>query len=147
MGPQHSVSVAATIVDDQGRVLVTQRRDNGHWEPPGGALEVDESVLDGLAREVREETGLHIEATRLTGVYKNMTLGVIALMFRAEVVGGALVPSDEALRAEWWDPDTVAGRMDPAYAVRVLDALRTDGPAVRAHDGVSVLTDAPALPG
>jgi hypothetical protein len=30
--------------------------------------------------------------------------------------------------------------MDPAYAVRILDALRPDGPAVRAHDGVSVLT-------
>ena len=44
---------------------MTQRRDNGHWEPPGGVLELDESILDGARREVREETGLHIEPERL----------------------------------------------------------------------------------
>jgi hypothetical protein len=36
--------------------------------------------------------------------------------------------------------------MDVAYAVRIPDALRHDGPAVRAHDGVALLTDLAALP-
>jgi len=40
--PEHSVSVAGVVVDDQDRVLVIRRRDNGHWEPPGGVLELDE---------------------------------------------------------------------------------------------------------
>src|SRR5919112_2400610 len=87
--PQHSVSVAAVIVNEQGQVLMTQRRDNGHWEPPGGVLELDESILDGLRREVREETGLNVEPERLTGIYKNMPRGIVALVFRAHVVGGA----------------------------------------------------------
>lgn len=41
--PKHSVSVAAVITDDQGRALLIQRRDNGHWEPPGGVLELGET--------------------------------------------------------------------------------------------------------
>lgn len=37
--PKHSVSVAGIVVNDHGQVLVIQRADNGHWEPPGGVLE------------------------------------------------------------------------------------------------------------
>ena len=144
--PRHSVSIAAVVVDDAGRVLVTRRRDNGRWEPPGGVLEVEESILDGVTREVEEETGLIVEATKLTGVYKNMVRGVVALMFRARVTGGSLGTSDETTQVEWWAPDLVAERMDPAYAVRVLDALRDDGPAVRAHDGIALLAGVAALP-
>ena len=70
--PKHSVSVAAAIIDDQGRFLAIRRADNGRWEPPGGVLELHESIEEGLIREVAEETGLTIEPLALTGVYKNM---------------------------------------------------------------------------
>jgi 8-oxo-dGTP diphosphatase len=39
--PKHSVSVAGVVIDEDERVLLIQRRDNGHWEPPGGVLELD----------------------------------------------------------------------------------------------------------
>ncbi len=81
--PRHSVSVAAAIFDDSGeKVLLIKRRDNGNWEPPGGVLELDETIEDGLRREVREETGAEIEVGPLTGVYKNMTGGIVALRLR-----------------------------------------------------------------
>lgn len=144
--PRHSVSIAAAVVDEFGRVLVTQRRDNGHWEPPGGVLEADESILDGLRREVLEETGLTVEPVRLTGVYKNMARGIVALVFLARIRDGEATTSDETSRIEWWTPAMVRERMDAAYAVRILDALGPDGPAVRAHDGVSILTNLAALP-
>ena len=51
---RHSVSVAGVVVDDAGRALLIRRRDNGHWEPPGGILELNEDIEDGLRREVRE---------------------------------------------------------------------------------------------
>jgi len=41
--PKHSVSVAGIVIDDQDRVLVIRRRDNNHWEPPGGVLELHET--------------------------------------------------------------------------------------------------------
>ena len=73
--PRHSVSVAAAIVNDDGQVLAVRRRDNGHWEPPGGVLELDETIQEGLVREVKEETCLQVEPEALTGVYKNMRRG------------------------------------------------------------------------
>ncbi len=48
----HWVSVAGAIVDDENRILAIRRRDNSHWEPPGGILEPDESIHDGLVREI-----------------------------------------------------------------------------------------------
>lgn len=137
--PRHSVSVSAAIVQD-GKVLAIQRRDNQHWEPPGGVLELDEAIEDGLRREVREETGLDVEPVRLTGVYKNMARGIVALTFRCEVTGGRLGLSNETRDYAWLTPDEVRDRMSPAYAVRLLDAFPDAPPAIRAHDGTDLIS-------
>src|SRR5690606_18748208 len=50
--PRHSVSVAAAVIDPEGRALVIRRRDNHHWQLPGGILELGESIHDGLRREI-----------------------------------------------------------------------------------------------
>jgi 8-oxo-dGTP diphosphatase len=145
-GAQHSVSVAAIIVDDDGRALMIKRRDNAKWEPPGGVLELGESIIDALRREAHEETGFDITPERLTGVYKNMNRGIVALVFRAHITAGSPRPAtDETTRLEWLTPDQVTERCDEAYAVRVLDALRDSNPPVRAHDGVNLLHDLAAL--
>jgi 8-oxo-dGTP pyrophosphatase MutT (NUDIX family) len=123
--------------DHDGRA----RRDNGKWEIPGGILELPESIHDGLRREVEEETGALIETDRLTGVYKNLKLGVVALVFRARIVGGQLGPTEESARIDWWTRDTVAKQMAETFAVRVFDALDVEQPAIRVHDGVHVLAE------
>ena len=137
-GPRHSVSVAAAIVRDDGRILAIRRRDNGHWEPPGGVLELGESIEDGLRREVREETGLEIEPEQLTGVYKNMARGVVALVFRCRPTDGEPSTSAEAQELRWLGAADVPEFMDEAYAVRVLDAVSAGPPAIRSHDGTHV---------
>ncbi len=138
--PRHSVSVAAVVTDDNNRVLVIQRRDNGAWQLPGGVLELDETPDAGVRREVREETGVEVEPQRLTGVYKNMSLGVVALVFRARVIAGTPAETEESAAVAWWTADQVAADMSEVFAVRILDALRTDPtPAVRTHDGKRLL--------
>ena len=139
--PRHSVSVSGVIPDDHGRVLLIRRRDNQHWEPPGGVLELTETIQDGLRREIREETGLDIEPGLLTGVYKNMPRGIIALVFRCKITGGQLTANDEATAFRWADQADIRQFTTEAYAVRLLDALR-DGttPAVRQHDGTGLLS-------
>jgi 8-oxo-dGTP diphosphatase len=138
--PRHSVSVAGVITDDHGRALLIQRRDNHRWEPPGGVLELAESIHDGLRREVREETGLDVEPITLTGVYKNLTRGIVALVFQCKVTGGHLTTNDEVTAFRWADQSDLGSLMPEAYAVRVLDALRRDdATAVRDHDGVRLL--------
>jgi 8-oxo-dGTP pyrophosphatase MutT (NUDIX family) len=139
-GPHHSVSVAGVLIDEDERVLVIQRRDNAHWEPPGGILERDETITEGLLREVREETGLTVEPVALTGVYKNMSRGIVALVFRCRAVGGRLTENSEVSNFRWVREGDVAAMMPEAFAIRVLDAYHPGAvPAIREHDGVSLV--------
>ncbi|MFC1403348.1 MULTISPECIES: NUDIX hydrolase [Streptacidiphilus] len=135
------MSVAGVIVDDRGHALLVQRRDNGHWEPPGGVLEPGETIPDALQREVLEETGIKIALpATLTGVYKNMTRLIIAMVFRCEAIDGDLTTGDETRALRWATRDEVTDLVDEAYAIRVLDALdAASPPAVRAHDGVKLI--------
>lgn len=126
-------------MDSGGRILAVQRRDNHAWEPPGGVLELHETIAEGLRREVLEETGLRVEPVALSGVYKNMTRGVVSLVFRCRPVGGDPRPSDETRAVTWLTPDEVPSVMAEAFAVRVLDALAPNGPATRVHDGLQML--------
>ncbi|MFJ8745067.1 NUDIX hydrolase [Embleya sp. NPDC127516] len=139
---RHSVSVAGVIVDGTDRCLITKRRDNGQWQAPGGVLEMHESIPEGLAREMKEETGLEIEAIRLTGVYKNIRLGVVSLVFRCNIVAGKLKLNEEVSEFKWASREVLDGFMTEAFAVRVTDALSEGAfPAIRVHDGVHLISD------
>ncbi|MER5645067.1 NUDIX domain-containing protein [Streptosporangium sp. NPDC002524] len=137
--PLHSVSVGAAVIDAEGRFLAIKRRDNGRWQLPGGVVELDEGPLDAVRREVLEETGIHVEPIRLTGVYKNMTLGVVSLVFLCQAVAGQARATEEAAETAWLALDEVSTRMSEAFSIRLLDALRIADPAVRTHDGEHLL--------
>jgi len=53
---------AALMWSEEGLLLVHNRRRNGRedWTPPGGVIEPGEPLLDGLTREVQEETGFAV---------------------------------------------------------------------------------------
>ncbi|MDU0313181.1 NUDIX hydrolase [Phycicoccus sp. M110.8] len=140
--PRHSVSVAAAIFDDSGEnVLLIKRRDNGRWEPPGGVLELEETIEDGLRREVREETGAEIQVGPLTGVYKNMAGGIVALVFAARSATEPQSDTAEAFAVRWVPLSEIDGLMTPAYSTRIRDALGSHAgrPTVRSHDGRNLL--------
>jgi 8-oxo-dGTP diphosphatase len=133
------VSVAATVVYHDGRLLAIRRRDNGHWEPPGDVLELEETIEDGVAREVREETGLTVRPERADrGVQKH---GARRPGARVSVFcRGKKADLDcRGRRGQWFTAAEVRDKLNEAYAVRFLDGL-LDGPAtVRTHDGVRLV--------
>lgn len=55
----YRVSVKGLVQDSQGRILLA-REDNGLWDLIGGGLEHNENPIDGLKREIKEETGLEV---------------------------------------------------------------------------------------
>jgi 8-oxo-dGTP diphosphatase len=132
--PTHRVGAFAIIFDDAGKVLVSRRSDSGWFNLPGGGVEPDESVPEGLVREVREETGLEVEVGRLVGVYSKPQKHELVLTFRARVIGGELMPSDEADYHTWVRGDELDGvKLLPKHRERVDDALR-DQPAAIVKD-------------
>ena len=138
--PLHSVSVAGVVVREDGRLLAIRRADNGTWELPGGVLELYETPEAGIAREVLEETGIHVQVDELTGVYKNTTRGIVALVFRCKPSGGTERTSTESTAVQWLTADQVSERMAEVFAIRLLDAMDGNGPHVRSHDGKQLIS-------
>jgi 8-oxo-dGTP pyrophosphatase MutT (NUDIX family) len=54
--PCQAIGVTALIVDEEGAILWEKRTDNGLYCLPGGSLNYEEKVIEGLKREVLEET-------------------------------------------------------------------------------------------
>jgi 8-oxo-dGTP pyrophosphatase MutT (NUDIX family) len=61
----------AVVRNGLGQVLFVRRADDGCWELPGGRVEVGESALAAVVREVAEEAGVTIKVTGLAGVYSD----------------------------------------------------------------------------
>ena len=63
------VNVVAAIIRRDGRILITQRKNNVHlpglWEFPGGKVETGERPEDSLIRELKEELGIDVKAACL----------------------------------------------------------------------------------
>ena len=60
---------AAIVRDDQRRILMQRRSDNGLWTLPGGAIDPYESPVDAVLREIWEETGVVAKPIRVAGVF------------------------------------------------------------------------------
>ena len=83
-----------------------------------------------------------VEPDALTGVYKNLTRGVVALVFRCHETGGVLASTAETDDFRWLRRDELAALVTPGYAVRLTDALDYAGtPAVRATMARTSSTD------
>lgn len=59
---QFFVGARAIIIKDKKILMGFEpKREHEHWETPGGHIEADENIIDGLKREVMEEVGAEIE--------------------------------------------------------------------------------------
>ncbi|NJC95633.1 MAG: NUDIX hydrolase [Anaerolineales bacterium] len=122
----------AAIFDEQGRVLLTKRTDNGQWCLPGGAVDSGESVAEACEREVLEETGLSVRVKRLVGVYSHPDklviypdgnkIHIVALHFEAGIVGGELGLSNETTETGYFTLEEIEGlEMFGRHRERILD--------------------------
>lgn len=64
-----TVGCGAIIEDEEGRILLQRRKDQNNWCIPGGVMEIGETFLETVAREVEEETDLVIHDPELFGIY------------------------------------------------------------------------------
>jgi 8-oxo-dGTP diphosphatase len=75
---------------------------------------------------------------RLTGVYKNLAHGSVALVYRCRPADGDAHPTAEAREIRWMTREEAQSTMSPAFAGRVYDAFDGDVHS-RAHYGANVL--------
>ncbi|WP_113912064.1 NUDIX domain-containing protein [Roseovarius dicentrarchi] len=103
------VAARAVLIHDARLLLVNAWPDPNStlWCAPGGGANMHESLADGLAREVHEETGLHINvgAPCLINEFHSSqrNLHQVEVFFRCTLLSGALDPN-------WRDPEGIVTR-------------------------------------
>jgi ADP-ribose pyrophosphatase YjhB (NUDIX family) len=102
--------VVGTLPVRAGRVHLARRAidpGNGRWGYPGGFLELGESTAEGARRETEEETRLRVEVGRLIGVYSRPGVGIVTIVYEADVVGGSPEPAAETSEVRDFGPDEI----------------------------------------
>jgi ADP-ribose pyrophosphatase YjhB (NUDIX family) len=102
--------VVGTLPVRAGRVYLARRSIEpaiGRWTYPGGFLEVGESAQEGARRETEEETLLRVEVGRLIGAYSRPSVGVVTLIYEANIVGGDALPGVETSEVRDFSPDEI----------------------------------------
>jgi ADP-ribose pyrophosphatase YjhB (NUDIX family) len=102
--------VVGTLPIRGGRVYLARRAIEpgaGRWTYPGGFLEIGESAQEGARRETEEETQLRVEVGRLIGAYSRPHVGVVTMVYEANVVGGEPLPGAETTEVRDFGPDEI----------------------------------------
>lgn len=124
------------VFDEQDRVLLVRHGDVLRWTTAGGAIEPEERPSDAAVREMWEETGLHVELTRILGVYGGPEFNTryangdlvtfTMIVFEGRPIGGSLRPDgDETLAVEYFARSDISNLETQPWVRAVLeDAYR-----------------------
>lgn len=99
--PKHSVSAGVVVLNAKKEILLIKGPRRG-WEPPGGVVELGESIELAAIREVKEETGIDIVIVKFCGIYQNLNNNVVNTVWLASPVGGAFRTSEESLEVGYF---------------------------------------------
>ncbi|MBI1258347.1 MAG: NUDIX domain-containing protein [Chloroflexi bacterium] len=129
--PMHIVAACALISNADGEILLINSPKRG-WEIPGGQIEVGESLINGLQREIHEEAGVRANIGLLTGVYSNIKVPTkVIFTFLGTYISGDLTPSSESSEVVWVKRDQVLALVThPALRDRISDTLSFAGHVV-----------------
>lgn len=115
---------AAILIEENGRVLLVRRVNEpfrGMWTLPAGFVDAHEDPARAAERECLEETGLTVRASEVLDVIagREHPRGAdFVIVYRGEVLSGALQAADDADQAEWFARNEL-----PRLAFRATEAM------------------------
>jgi ADP-ribose pyrophosphatase YjhB (NUDIX family) len=137
-GPLVLPGATGILHSEDGALLLVRRRESGLWMPPGGLIELGETLADTVRREVFEETGLRITPTGVCGVFgghrvvfpNQDILYPVATWFSCTVDGGTPNPDGEEIdRVDFFTPDDLPPLI-PGVEKRLQAAWTSSGSVV-----------------
>ena len=105
------VAVGAVVIDHHKILLVKRKKDPGKglWAIPGGSVKLGETLQKAAEGEIREETGLIVKAKDPIYTFdvierenRKIRFHYVIVDLMADLMGGKLRPSDDALDARWF---------------------------------------------
>ena len=141
--PERPVVGVGAVIVEAGKVLLVKRRYEplaGRWSIPGGTLELGETLEAGVAREMREETGLDIEVGPVIEVFDRIMLDAerrvryhfVLVDYLCWPIGGDLRAGSDVDDAVLVDPESLdAYDLTPKAQAVIARALQLDRDAPR----------------
>jgi 8-oxo-dGTP diphosphatase len=130
------VGVGAVVIDGTKVLLVRRGQEplKGEWSLPGGALELGETLQQGVVREVLEETGLIVVPGGIIEILDRITpdeasgrvrYHYVLIDFVCHVSGGALCSASDAEEVRWVERDQLQNgfRLAPVTMVVIEKAF------------------------
>lgn len=111
------------IRNEAEAVLWVKRTDYDAWNLPGGSGEEGEAPWDTAVRETKEETGLDVNLTNLSGVYLYNDKRHVIFVFEATTSGGTLQTGPESAAFAHFTPGQEPPNSIPQHIERVADTV------------------------
>lgn len=132
--------MGALIFDGDRILLVERGREplKGQWSLPGGGVETGERLEDALIREVREETGLQVEANKVAVIFERILSDsdgkpeyhYLLIDFLCKVIGGTLCAGDDSSCAAWFSMDELPNLLLTEGTLDVIRRVKANGPSL-----------------
>ena len=126
---QPVIAVGAVLVKD-GKVLIIKRGHpprQGEWSLPGGRVELGESLIDAVRREIKEETGLEVQVGPVIEVFDRVdrrddrvAYHFVIVDYLCTCTGGILCAGDDAEDAAWVSTDELGAYEVNEFAAAVI---------------------------
>lgn len=124
------VGIGGVIVS-HGRALLVKRGKpplEGQWSIPGGLLEIGETLMEGVRREMREETGMDVRPLDLIDVFERIELDgggkaryhYVVLDYLCEATGGEARAGDDVTHVAWASAEELEQYSLSSTATRVI---------------------------
>ena len=130
--PERPIVGVGAVVFDGHRVVLVKRANEplkGEWSLPGGAVDIGETLVEAIRREVREETGLDVEVGPIVDVIDRIRpdadgrvqFHYVLIDFLCRPTGGELRCASDAEQAAWADGPDLERYHVAAATMRVID--------------------------
>ena len=124
------VAVGAVVFKDKCVLLVRRGQPPAEdlWAIPGGSVEIGETLQEAAEREIREETGIRIKATKPIYTFDvierdktgSIRFHYVIVDLSAEYVSGEVTAGDDALEVRWFSADEIKTIAVSATTSRLL---------------------------
>jgi 8-oxo-dGTP diphosphatase len=130
--PERPILAVGGVVIHDSRVLLIRRGRpplEGRWSIPGGILEIGETIAEGVARELKEETAIRVRVMKLLEIYEKVLRDggnraqyhFVILDYLCELTEGTATAGSDVREILWAEKEQLASLTLTAAASRVID--------------------------